>query len=305
MTDVDTQYKAIKTGIGAAWLRREVIRVTGDDAANYLQGQLSQDLDKVEIGDSTWSWLLQPHGKVDAFLRVTRVGAQEFIIDFDAGFGDLVSERLDRFKMRTKVTFEPLKWKVLGVRGAKAAADADGDVVAQLNWPNWSGVDVLGESPAVPEGATLCDFDVYEAARIEAGFPVLGAELDQLTIPAEAGINDRTISFTKGCYTGQELVARIDARGGNVPRHLRGIVIDTPDVPARGAKVVLANPAPGAKPLGSLTSAAFSPGFGKVVGLAYIRREVMIPATALVETDDGAKECRIETLPLENHPLEP
>lgn len=299
MSAIDDQYKAIKTGVGAAWLKREVLQASGADAATYLQGQLSQDLDKLEISASTWAWLLQPHGKVDALVRVTRVEDQNFIIDYDAGFGDLVLERLNRFKLRTKVTFKPLKWKVLAVRGAKAGADAEGDVVAQLNWPAWNGADVLGDSPAIPDGATLCEFDIYEAARIEAGFPVLGAELDQLTIPAEAGINDRTISFTKGCYTGQELVARIDSRGGNVPRHLRGIVIETSEVPARGAKIVAMNAVPGAKPLGTITSAAYSPGFEKVVALALIRRDVMVPADAIVETDEGKHDCRIESLPLE------
>ena len=85
----------------------------------------------------------------------------------------------------------------------------------------------------------MVGLDAYEAVRIECGVPAMGSELTERTIPAEAGqwVIDRSVSFTKGCYTGQELVARIDSRGGNVPRHLRGIVIDADPPPVGGVVV--------------------------------------------------------------------
>ena len=83
----------------------------------------------------------------------------------------------------------------------------------------------LGPQPSPPTGVPLVSLEAYQAVRIEAGVPAMGAELTDRTIPAETGIIDRTVSFTKGCYTGQELVARIDSRGGHVPRHLRGLVL--------------------------------------------------------------------------------
>src|SRR5271157_4775990 len=80
----------------------------------------------------------------------------------------------------------------------------------------------------MPFGATPVDAAAYEAVRVEAGFPRHGDELDERTIPAEAGLVEASVSFTKGCYTGQELVARIDSRGSNVPRRLRGLLLSGP-----------------------------------------------------------------------------
>src|SRR5207302_5307074 len=105
------------------------------------------------------------------------------------------------------------------------------------DWPGLPGVDLVGEAPDVPEGLRLCDLQAYEAVRVEAGWPVMGREIDEKTIPAETGVVDRAVSFTKGCFTGQELVARTDSRGGNASRHLRGIVVGPNVVPPVGATV--------------------------------------------------------------------
>ena len=241
--------------------------------------------------------MLQPHGKVDALLRLVRTSENEYILDVDAGFADLVIERLERFKLRTKVDFEQLSWKVLALRGAAAVKPSEGFVV-DVDWNGIVGFDVYGEALGIPDGATEVDWSVYETTRIEAGLPRMGHELDQLTIPAEAGINDRTISFSKGCYTGQELTARIDSRGGNVPRHLRVVVIDSGELVPIGAKIVAANQAAGAKPFGTITSAGFSPRLGKAVALAFVRREVLPGTKAIVQWDDGPSECTIEKAPI-------
>jgi tRNA-modifying protein YgfZ len=304
VSKVTAEYEALHNGIGAVWLPRDVVRVQGVDAPAFLQTQLSQNLEPLTVGETTWSWILQPHGKVDALVRVTRVASGEFLLDTDRRFGNVVIERLHRFLMRTKVEFELLDWKTLGLRGDKAPQTtdvADGRVQMALDWPGMSGVDVMGPSIDVPDDATLCSIDTYEALRIEAGFPLMGAELDERTIPAEADLNDRTISFAKGCYTGQELVARIDARGGNVPRHLRGVIVETTEVPLPGAKIMpMGRSAPNTKPLGQLTSCAFSPGFGKAVGLAFIRRDAMIPCDARLHADEGIFDAHIRPLPLES-----
>jgi folate-binding protein YgfZ len=126
----------------------------------------------------------------------------------------------------------------------------------------------------------------------------MGAELDQLTIPAEAGVNELTISFAKGCYTGQELVARIDSRGGNVPRHLRLITFVCDEHIPRGAEIVPAKVTATSKSLGTLTSVAFSPALQKYVGLGLIRRDAHPPTDATIVWDDGPTPCRIEQLPL-------
>jgi folate-binding protein YgfZ len=121
----------------------------------------------------------------------------------------------------------------------------------------------------------------------------MGKEIDEKTIPAETGVVDRAVSFTKGCFTGQELVARIDARGGNVPRHLRGIVVGTNVVPPAGATVTADG-----KDVGALTSVAESLERRAPVALAYVRRAVEPPADVTVAWDGGSAPARVEELPL-------
>jgi folate-binding protein YgfZ len=124
--------------------------------------------------------------------------------------------------------------------------------------------------------------------RIEAGLPAMGAELTDRTIPAEAGLIERAVSLTKGCYTGQELVARIDARGGHVPRHLRGVIVDGA-IPAPGDALTVEG-----REVGTVTSGAAHPD-GHGVGLAYVRRDVTPPAEARLASGQVA---RIAGLPL-------
>jgi folate-binding protein YgfZ len=206
-----------------------------------------------------------------------------------------VVERLQRYKLRVKCDITPLQWRCVAVRGPKArelAAGGEG-LAAAADWPGLPGVDLLGEAPAAPEGARRCSLDAYEAVRIEAGIPAMGRELDERTIPAEAGVVERSVSFTKGCYTGQELVARIDSRGGNVPRHLRGVVVAAESAPPVGAAVQVDG-----KDVGSLTSVAVSPGLEAPVALAYVGRAVVPPAEVRVAWDGGQASARVETLPL-------
>jgi folate-binding protein YgfZ len=272
----------------AAWWDREVIRVSGPDANPFLQGQLSQDLGRLQAGESAWSLLLQPQGKVDAFLRVTRVADDDFLLDVDSGWSGPTIERLGRFKLRTKADIEPLDWKCLAFRGDGIPA-IEGDVVARCDWPGFEGVDLLGPDPVVPGGADLADPSVLDRMRIAAGFPRMGRELDERTIPAEAGLVEATVSFTKGCYTGQELVARIDSRGGNVPRHLRRITIDGGPVPPAGAVVVVAG-----KEVGALTSVAATD--AGAIALGYAGRAVDVPADAELRWDGGQVGARVEAL---------
>jgi folate-binding protein YgfZ len=265
------------------------VRAAGPDVNTFLQGQLSQDIAGLGVGGSTWALLLQPQGKVVAFLRVLRVGDEELVLETDAGFGPAVIERLNRFKLRVKCDLEPLAWRCIAVRGPRAHELVLAGVVA--DWPGLPGVDVVGEAPAVPQGVPVCSLEAYEAVRIEAGIPVVGRELDEGTIPAESGVVEMSVSFTKGCYTGQELVARIDSRGGNVPRRLRGVVLDA--TPPAGATIQADG-----KEVGRITSVAYSPGLGATVALAYVRRAVEPPADVVVAWDGGTSPARVEALPL-------
>lgn len=300
LSDLTNDYETLKSTGGAVALQRHVMRVHGADVASYLQGQLTQDVQAIAVGESRYSFVLQPHGKVDGFVRLTRTGEAEFLMDYDKGQTEALVERLERFRLNTKVEFEPLDWKVLAVRGTSLTPpEVSEGAVALVEWRGMNGYDILGPDPALPSGIVEVDPEAYEALRISVGFPVMGAELDQLTIPAEAGVNDLAISFNKGCYTGQELVARIDSRGGNVPRHLRAIVFECDEHIPRGASVVPANAGANAKQLGVLTSVAFSPKLDKYVGLGLVRRDALPPTEATILWDDGPTSCRIEKLPLE------
>jgi folate-binding protein YgfZ len=275
----------------AVFVDRDVVRVSGPDAESYLQGQLSQDVVGLAAGEAAWSLLLQPQGKVDAFLRVTRVAGDDFLLDTDAGWGGRVVERLERFKLRTKADVEALDWKCLALRGDGGGERPQGDVVLPFEWGSLTGFDVLGPNPTLPAGAEVADPAEYERLRIEAGVPVMGKELDERTIPAEAGVVDRAVSFTKGCYTGQELVARIDSRGGNVPKHLRLIRVEG-TVPPAGATV-----RHDGKDVGTLTSVAAAEGTSGAVALGYVGRAVGVPATVDVAWDGGGATGRVEDVP--------
>jgi folate-binding protein YgfZ len=177
-------------------------------------------------------------------------------------------------------------------------------VVVPFEWGGLAGYDLFGPSVVIPPGATPVDAAAYEAVRVEAGFPRHGDELDERTIPAEAGLVEVSVSFTKGCYTGQELVARIDSRGSNVPRHLRGLLLSGPAEPGAGLVdlAVASNAAGGVgKELGRLTSVARSPRLGWV-GLGYVGRSVQ-PGAALAVRGAGDQagddvQARVQILPL-------
>jgi tRNA-modifying protein YgfZ len=327
------QVAALRDGAGAFLLPRQFLAVRGADAEAYLQGQLSQEVAALAVGASTDALLLQPDGKLTALLRVTRVDAQGFIVDHDAGFGDAVISRLKKFLLRSKVEMEPLEWRCLALRGAAVgeaaagllAALADAGVLAiPFDWNGWTGIDLLGPRDLVldpaagglPAGITLCDADAVEACRIVSGIPAMGSELTDKTIAAEAGLVERTVSFTKGCYTGQELVARLDSRGNNVPRRLVGVVGGSdPDGPALRFGMTLHAPeapaAPAAraegldvasdKVVGTVTSAAWSTELGAWVALAYLHRTIEAPGGVRIRSGDGlggAQMGRVELLPL-------
>jgi tRNA-modifying protein YgfZ len=171
----------------ASWmaLPRDVVAVTGPDALTYLQSQLSQELRELAVGASTWSFVLEPNGKVTSLCRVTRTGETAFELDVDAGWGSDLLARVNRFKIRVRAEVEL--------------------------------------RPAV---GALTPSDEVALERIVAGWPAMGAEIvPGETIPAETGLTDVAVSFTKGCYPGQELVERMDSRAAAPPRslHLRTV----------------------------------------------------------------------------------
>ena len=283
------------TTLGAAPLQRDVVRARGPEALDYLQGQLSQDVADLVDGESRPTLLLQPSGKVDAWLRVTRLGDDDLLLDVDQGAGEAVLARLSRFKLRTKVDLDLERWSGLAVRGpgARAVDAPSGSLALTAAWPGVEAVDLLSGAELALGGIPLVDASALDVLRIECGVPAMGAELTGATIPAEAGawLIEASVSFTKGCYTGQELVARVDSRGGNVPRPVRGLLVGS-TVPPPGAAVV----ADGSE-VGTVTSAARSPALGPIA-LAVVGRAV-VPGTQIeLRWGDGSTDATVAELPL-------
>lgn len=318
---MSTGLEAMRSGAGGVTVARDVVRVGGSDASAYLQGQISQDVESVAAGESAWSLILQPQGRIDAWFRLTRRGPDEFLLDMDAGHSAELVERLERFKLRVDVEVETLDgWHMMVVKGPQANSAVEGlvasrteestagkltgagvgdlaaaEVRAAVDWPVYEGVDLLFNGPAPdpaawPDGLIEAGWADLEILRIRAGWPIMGAEIGPRTIPAELGpsLISKSVSFTKGCYTGQELVARIDSRGGNVPRPLRLIEIAGADDLGPGTAVTVDG-----ETVGEMTSAAFDPVAGVTVALGPVHRRVEPPAVASV---DG-RETVVRALP--------
>jgi folate-binding protein YgfZ len=335
------QVIALRSGAGAFLLPRDIYFVQGEDAETYLQGQLSQDIVALEVGQSTDSLLLQPDGKLTALVRVTRLDPKGFVVEVDGGYGDAILSRLKKFLLRSKVQMDRLEWRCLALRGdgvmdaarGLLGALSEGGVMAlPFEWNDWIGIDLLGPKELVldpateslPPGIVACGEDAVESCRIVTGVPAMGSELTVKTIAAEAGLVERTVSFTKGCYTGQELVARLDSRGNNVPRRLVGVVGGSDpqaDALSRGMTLHAGEAPPLAtaeqgdaeagaadvadavadKVVGTITSATWSVELNAWVALAYLHRSVEAPGPIRIRSGDGLggwQPARVALLPL-------
>lgn len=244
------------------WIRidRDVISVNGPDARSFLQSQLSQDVAGMSTGEALASFLLQPAGKVDALVRVACASDQSFTLDVDQGWGNAVMVRLQRFKIRVKVEMAVQTRSCLAYRGCA------GERIEHA-LPAWrsdgSAFDVI-EVAAVPVyGIRQGSQAEYDALRVCAGWPLMGRDLTTDMIPGETGIIEWAVSFTKGCYPGQELVERMDSRGSTAPRVLH-VINATPGASA-GDDIILDGVI-----VGTYTSVAGE------VGLALIKRGVDI-----------------------------
>lgn len=226
----------------AFWIAdpRSFIQAEGPDALTYLQSQLSQDLNGLAIGGSLYSLVLEPAGKVIAVVRVTRTGDESFVLDADPVVAEPLLARLSRFKIRVKAELMLADWQCIAVRGDGAASavgePGDGTWVVPAWRGDGSAVDLIGPAPAAPDGVRQGTHDDLLAARIDAAWPVAGVDYDiGGEIPAALGVNAEAVSFTKGCYPGQELVERMDSRGAQAPKTVR--TVDVPAGTAAGDEV--------------------------------------------------------------------
>lgn len=271
MTELDqlrAGYLSMRTGGATAVVPREVIEIRGPDASRYLQGQISQDIVSLDRS-SAWSFILQPTGRVSSWMRVHRVTEEHLVLEVEPGAAELLLARLRRFLMRTAATIEEsAPWSLIAYRCGAEAADGttldpsalpvgalDGVLPPGLH--GWDLLVPLSVADAIAVAGDIVDPQALERVRIEHLIPHMGADLTEDTIPAEAGphVIAASVSFTKGCYTGQELVARIDSRGGNVPRPLRLLRVEPAAFAAGDGPVVGAEVLVDGEQIGHLTSA--------------------------------------------------
>ena len=263
-------------------LKRSVILLQGADAASFLQGQLSQDLGGITPQHGVQSLLLNPDGKLVDIVGVHNVDG-DLVLECDELAEELVISRLKRFCFRVKVTMEVAPWTVRWWFDEVPSGWAS-------SRPLGSGILTINASDLGTNGATELQVLDVERRRLQDYLPAFGAEITTDTIPAELGADlvQRSVSFTKGCYTGQELVARLDARGANVPFQLRRItsssVVNVGDT--------FTDEQSGAR-RGTVTSVVDS-GVGGILGLGMFHRTINVPT--VVTTASGV-DVDVEEIP--------
>jgi folate-binding protein YgfZ len=305
--ELDGQYRILREGAGALERSsRRVIEVGGTEAAEYLQGQLTQDIESLEPGTGAYSALLDRKGHMQGDMRVLRLD-DAFGIGTEEVAGPAVISHLDRYRIGRDVevidrTDELAVVSVIGPAATELAlggplgpehAHREHNIggIATVAVATDLGVDLMlgrEEVEAVlgalaERGVEPVSEEAAEIVRVESGRPRFGHEMTTATIPQEAGINERAVSFTKGCYIGQETVARLHYKG-KPNRHLRGLRLS--EGAAAGDPVRL-----GDRELGTIGTAVLSPAHGPIA-LAILRREA--EPGGRVEVGDGAEAALVD-----------
>lgn len=329
--DPAAEYDAVRKAAGVIDRGdRAFVRVTGRDPVRMVQGLVTNDVAGAAEGQGVYAAILTPKGKMVGDVRVFRRPGNELLLDLDVRARDGVLAHLKKFVPPLFARFEDVTDTLgaVGIHGPRAREivgaalgaefpeemeeDAFVDVsfegvdviIARTEVTGGDGYDVIAPremlgrvwDALVDAGARPFGHATLEVLRIEAGRPRWGAELDETVIPIEAGLQHRAISQTKGCYTGQEVIIRILHRG-RVNWHLRGVKLGDAPAPASGLELFREGVD---KAVGRITSACHSPIHEQTVALAYVRREVVPPATLRLGAPDGP-EVTVHELPI---PLE-
>ena len=329
MTELRSEYEAVREkGAGLIDLSsRGRIRVGGKEAVMFLNGLITNDMKTLE--QNQWMPAAFPNvqGRLIAAVRVVRLsdedGAIRFLIDTEAETHTQVLKAIERFTMAGdfKVTDISDKTAMFSVQGKDALSIGSkvlGDQIAHLERNGemetaWSettltamrtshtaedGFDVLidrNDANSLSEafiaaGVEVIGAETFEILRIEAGIGRFGRDMDETNVITEANLDD-AVSFTKGCYIGQEIIARIKYRG-HVAKKLTGLEMDNGSPVAAGAVIRTAE----AKDIGRITSVTFSPKLNKLVALGYVRYEYLAGGTAVVVGDEQVN-ARVTELP--------
>jgi folate-binding protein YgfZ len=320
--DPAAEYRAMREGVGV--IDRSMlgkVTVTGRDRQAFLQGMLTNDVKGLTAGKGTAAAFLDALGKVMVLLTVYALD-DRLLIELPPSFTEKTLERLDHFLISEKVYFEAADsaFAIIAVQGP-----ASGDLLSRLAGQTlalapYEHVEVViaGEPvrvihrreggvvgfhcwTAAAHGAALwaaisavavpVGMQALDTLRVEAGVPWYGRDVDETLIFPETRL-EQLVSFTKGCYIGQEVVARVKYRG-HINRGLSGLLIEGDRVPGAGARVVGAG-----KEIGRVTSAVWSFALGRPIALGYVRREHFEPGSP-VDVDDGGVivQAKVAALP--------
>ena len=316
------QYRALREG--AALVNRSDrgrLRLSGGDRRDYLQGLLTNDIIALSAGSGCYACLLTAQGRMLSDMYVLETGT-DILIDLEGFVAGAIAEHLERFIFSedvevTNISGSTAQLGVFGPRSATAVARALNLIPAATELEampilgnriaEWNGTAVtivrrddlgvmgfdlivaLEHASALTralEAAEVVpvDPDVAEVSRVEAGHPAFGKDMTEETIPLEAGIQDRAISLTKGCYVGQEIIIRVLHRGhGRVARRLVGLTF-SPEaaVPAAGTPI-----RSGDREIGAITSSVLSPALKRPIAMGYVHRDFVEAGTAVAIVTDG------------------
>ena len=325
------EYELVRQSVGVIDRSdRGKLRLLGNEAADFLQGQVTNDVEALDAGTGCYAALLNHKGKVRTDMRVLRADGWIWL-DTEPGFQELLARTVEMYGIGRDVKAEDVTtgYAILSLIGPEArdvldaappagehafvegehglyvstdlgvdviCASADADAVRSALGvePVAGGVDVICEANRADEVRAALDAEelseeVAECLRIEAGRPRFGADFNAGTIPEEAGLNERAVSFTKGCYVGQETVARLHYKG-KPNRHLRGLKLSGEAHPGDELRL-------GERAVGALGSVAVSPTHGPIA-LAVVRREAE-PGDVL-DVGDSAVTAQVVELPFES-----
>jgi tRNA-modifying protein YgfZ len=307
--ELDAQYRQLREEVGL--LERDdrgLLAVTGADAAEFLQGQLTNDVEALAAGEAAYAALLDRKGHLQADMRVLRPGPEpDLLLDLEPAGLAAALRHLQMYKIGREVEVgdESERHSLISLIGPRAVEIAGTAVLSENDCETITiggaqcvavgsgiGIDLIFAADKaelvgdalLAAGAVEVSPAAVEIVRIEAGVPRFGAEMGTETMPAEAGIVERAVSFTKGCYIGQETVARLHYKG-KPNRHLRGLRLSAAAEPGAALRL-------GEKEVGRLGGSAVSPALGPI-GLAILRREAE-PGAELSVGEDGLKAVVVD-----------
>ncbi len=327
--DVLAEHAALHAAVGVVDLSfRSRLCLIGKDRQAFLHGQVTNNIRDLRTGQGCYTALVTAKGRLQSDLNVYCL-AEELLLDFEPGLSADVAGRFEKFIIAEEVQAVDVAphYGLLTVQGPKSAevvqrlglgmilpeqalhfskaSDATiGDVYCTHHRRGSAvGFDLFVPSAALAAvadkliaaakdlGGRACGWNALELVRVEAGIPRFGADMDETNLAPESGIESRAISYSKGCYIGQEVIARIRTYG-QVARALRGLVLDGDPgtLPARSAKLLLDG-----KEVGFITSVITSPAFHRNLALGYVRRECNEPGTQLRVLDGELETSAVVT----------